>query len=149
MWVCVCLCARAQHTHTQLHVHTQMQDVVSVGEAVCCWVECVFFVVCVGYFVDICESICYVIPINSDVFLFHFCSDDLSIGESVVLKLPTINWVMLLHFFKSSSRYFRKLGTLEFDVSWLRIVMSSWLTVPLTGLKCPSLSLINFSLKST
>jgi hypothetical protein len=56
MWECVCLCAHAQHinTHTYPHVHAHVQDVVSIGEAVCCWVECVFFAVCVGYSVDIC-----------------------------------------------------------------------------------------------
>lgn len=43
---------------------------------------------------------------NSDVSLFTFCPDGLCIRESVVLILPTINGLVLICVFKSSSRFF-------------------------------------------
>lgn len=69
-----------------------------------------------------------------------FCPDDLSIGENGVLKSPTINGQGSICVFNSSSRFLMILGISEFDKYILRIVLSSWLTVPLIILKCPSLS---------
>lgn len=36
------------------------------------------------------RAICFLKPFNSDVFMFTFCPDNLSIGEGEGMHLPTI-----------------------------------------------------------
>lgn len=81
---------------------------------------------------------------------FIFCPDNWSIRESVVLKSPTINELMLIYLFNPAMDFvFMKLGTLEFGKFTFRLVLASWLIVPLIRTKCPSLSLLmSFSLNS-
>jgi hypothetical protein len=81
--------------------------------------------------------------------LIFFFLDDLSLGDSRVLKPPTAT-VLELNVFLSPLVYVIKLGTLTLDAYRLIIIISFWCTAPFISLKCPSLShLTNFSLKST
>lgn len=68
---------------------------------------------------------------SSDVSLFNFCPDDLSGGESRVLKSPNVTDLRLICVLKSSCMLCINLEVPEFRALKLRIVMSSWLTVPL------------------
>ena len=63
---------------------------------------------------------------NSSVSIFSFCPDDLSIGESRVLKFPTITMLGLICGFTYRSICSRKLGAPVFGTNVFRIVISSY-----------------------
>lgn len=71
------------------------------------------------------------------------------IQESRILKSITINGFPLMCVFKSVEHLFMKLNDPDTGGHMFRIVISSWITVPLIRMKCLSLSLlISFSLKT-
>lgn len=77
-------------------------------------------------------------PLNSYVSLFISCPDDQFIGESSVLKSPPVTDLGLICILKSSSMPLKRLGVLGFGAYMFRIIISSWLIVPLTRMKCSS-----------
>lgn len=117
-----------------------------VSHDVGCWVECVLFSVWVEYSVE--NSKC-MISFSSDVFMFIFCPDVLSDGESGVWKSRIIIELVVTGVVNSNNRLLMKLSTPEFGTYMFRVVMSSLLIVLLTLDQSEiSLSPISFSLKS-
>jgi hypothetical protein len=83
------------------------------------------------------------------ISLFSFHPNDLLIGESGVLKLPTLMWGSMCHL-SFSNVSFRNVGALAFGAQMSRTELSSWWIFPLMSMKSPSLSLlIKFCQKST
>jgi hypothetical protein len=79
------------------------------------------------------------------VSLFSFCFNDLSIGESGVLKSPTIIALGSMCALSFSKVSFMNLGALAFGASMFRIEIFSWWIFSLMYMKCPSSShLITF-----
>jgi hypothetical protein len=78
-----------------------------------------------------------------------FCLDDLSIGDSAVLKSPTTTVLESLCAFKSFSVCLMKLGALTLGAYRLLIISLCCISL-FISMKCPSLAcLTNVNLKST
>jgi hypothetical protein len=81
---------------------------------------------------------------------WFFCLDDLSIGDSRVLRSPITTVLEFTYAFRSFRVWLMKLGALTFGAYRLIIVTSFWCIYPFISMECPSLScLINVDLKST
>lgn len=59
------------------------------------------------------------------IYLFIYCPDGQSIGESQVLKPLPMNELMLICIFKSSNRYFYEIKCSECGAYMFTIVMSA------------------------
>nr|KAF6382578.1 hypothetical protein mPipKuh1_008934 [Pipistrellus kuhlii] len=84
-----------------------------------------------------------------DISLLIFCFDDLSKGDSGVLKSPTMIVLLLISPLMSSSSVFMYLGAPVLGAYiFTRVISSSWI-VPFSIMKWPSLSLVmSFTLRS-
>ena len=74
--------------------------------------------------------------------VFSFCFNDLSIGDSGMLKSPTIIVWTLVWYLSFSKVSFTNVFALAFGVYMFRIEMSYWWTFPLMSIMCPSASLL-------
>jgi hypothetical protein len=99
------------------------------------------------YLLGLFDSSCLLAPLFlSSVFV---CVSDLSIGESGVLKSPTINFWHLMCYLNCSSVSFTTLSSFELGAQMLRNETSSWWIFPLKSIRCPfPFLLINFGWKS-
>ena len=70
--------------------------------------------------------------------LFSFYFHDLSIGESGVLKSPTIIVCGEIYFLSFSRVSFMNVGDFLFGANKLKIESSSWQISPVMSKKCPS-----------
>jgi hypothetical protein len=87
---------------------------------------------------------------SSRISLLFFCLDDLSVGDRVVLRSPTITVLEFIYVFRSFRVRMMKLGALMLGAYWLIIVTSFWCISPFISMEYPSIShLINVGLKST
>ena len=93
---------------------------------------------------------CFKTSISSLMSLLDFCVVDWSIGKRGVLKYPTSSMRDLFCALSSSNVSFIYGSAFILGTKMFRMQTSSWWTVPVMSIKCPSPSLlINFSLKST
>lgn len=88
------------------------------------------------YLLSLFDVWCQLILIFFCLFLFRWPT-----GKSRVLKSLTINGLMLIRVFKSSSTFLMNLYTNEFSAYMFKIIISVWLNVSLLRMKCSSWSL--------
>ena len=94
-------------------------------------------------------SLTYIVQRYRTISLLIFCSEDLSIFDSGVLKSPIIFVVQCISFLKSSKIFLTYLGNPVLGAYMLTMFMFSWWIFPLSIMKCPSVSLfMTFVLKS-
>jgi hypothetical protein len=74
------------------------------------WEKCKICCSLVNYSVDICQVHLFYGIIHSEAYLFIFCLDDLSIGDSGILKSPNIIVLRFICVFKSISVCLMKMG---------------------------------------
>ena len=84
------------------------------------------------------KSIWFIPSLSFTVSLFSFCFNDLSIGESGVLKSPTIIVWCSMCVSSFSKVSFMNLGALPFAAKMFRIETFSWWISLLMNIKYPS-----------
>lgn len=84
--------------------------------------------------------ICCIIPFNSDASLFIVFFQLICLLVEVGIEM-----MKLIYVFNTSIMLFMTLGSTEFDKYMVKIIMSSWLSVPLTRMKFSLFILISFS----
>ena len=81
------------------------------------------------------KSISSRVLFNATISLLIFCSEDLSIFDSGVLKSPTIIVLLSISFLKSSKIFFMYVGAPMLGVYIFTMLMSSWWILPLSIMK--------------
>jgi hypothetical protein len=77
---------------------------------------------------------------SSRISLLIFYLDDLSIGDRVVLRSPTITVLEFIYVFRSFRVYLMKLDALMLGTYRLIIVISFWCISPFISMECPFIS---------
>ena len=107
-----------------------------------------YILLCLGeMFYRYVRSIWFISSVTFIIFLFNFCLDDLSIGESGVLNSPNIDVLGStrdLRFSNFSNFSLMNVDALAFEASVFRIEMSSWWIFPLMSMMCSSASLLDY-----